>query len=266
MSNVPPTSISPRSRDSRQSSKKAYVLLEARGVRWFLCDMASRLATTDVSQLWQNVLGLQASIYELDRRGEESWSPAPTGISEAWAAINAAASPFRGSVSLQRGMRRIHGYQCIEASLRIGKPLSAIPIAHFYDCKICDVSLVRELIASGLGDTRYFDEDCRFWRMADVVGEVLDDARDIGEDVKTTNGNRLLWSIAEIGLSRTVKDYACFVRILEGELADNLRGSAQVPLTICRQLQSHLEEVAHILKTLPSWTLDEIDRFAQNIG
>lgn len=163
----------------------------------------------------QTLLNLQCSIYELDEYGESNWNIDPRELDQIWQGIRHSWSVVPTKGSSRPSLAEIQNYQRIELNMREGRRPDMMPIEVFYECKTCDVRLMRQLIWNA-----YEKPDAltrRLWEVFDLSGEVLDDLSDVSEDHLTYNGNRFAFCMRQHGAQRTIRLYELFIAQLSNE-------------------------------------------------
>jgi hypothetical protein len=150
---------------------------------------------------------LQEAIYRLDQILESDWGATSASVSENHLEIEKilidAGIPKKSHHGL---LKYLYKYEAHELNLRKGLLPGKKSLHKFYFYKSCDVKLIRSLIYRDFPmlQQKYPLKD---WRNFDLVTEINDDVTDLFEDIPTINGNRLMISIYQNGVTRTEKLY-----------------------------------------------------------
>ena len=107
-------------------------------------------------------------------------------------------------------------YLNFERLARQGRFVTEIDIDNFYDHKICDVQLQREIIllTTHASFNNIFSEA---WKLYDKISEVGDDLDDIAEDFENFNCNRFLIHSARYNLESAIKEFMSYILKLKSD-------------------------------------------------
>ena len=143
-------------------------------------------------KLMRLIFKLQKLVYRLDSYGEKNWVLDTRKINKRWNRIVRFLSKFGiaepESVKLLTSM---NSYMDIEIGMRSNKLPNRLSIGDYYEFKICDVQLQRELIKRN-ATCSHNNEYYRLWRLIDIISEIIDDVDDVEEDSLDFNCNRLI--------------------------------------------------------------------------
>ncbi|MEZ5031193.1 MAG: hypothetical protein R2787_07320 [Saprospiraceae bacterium] len=172
---------------------------------------------------YEQLILLQAAIYDLDAFLERSWIIAPEELNEYWRIIHDRLAAFHlNEPDRERKLRDIKVYQTHELLTRTGGNPITIPITEFYHYKTCDVRLIRQLIYEG--DPRLGEKMPEaVWRYYDWLTEVQDDLEDQEEDRDTYNVNRYLFAMDHLGPDKARATYLSYIRHISSAARETLR-------------------------------------------
>lgn len=188
---------------------KARELLVKRGIWSSL--LALDLSVERTQDCWEQLLALQAAIFELDYYGEENWVIEKTILDSHWRRIRSAAEMLPHNDAVIKGLEVIQSYQRIEIATRRGFPVADVPIDEFYGLKRCDVGLLRNFLDNLASREGLSLADPTALDVLDVIREVQDDLEDVMEDAFTYNGNRLISACVVYGLAPALDEYQDFI-------------------------------------------------------
>jgi len=154
---------------------------------------------------------LQRSIYQLDHTLESNWNIPQKQLEDDWKKIHLKLREFGlNKHEREQFCRPIRQYERHELRLRTGRTPMDLPMQYLYFYKSCDVKLMRDLIYRVAGDLdlKLLRRD---WYTFDLITEINDDISDVFEDLKTYNGNRLIFEIHQKGAAKTRKLYQGFL-------------------------------------------------------
>lgn len=195
-------------RDSSEEVRnKIRDLFEYRKIPW-LIELGGH---SDPEKLSMLLTELQLAIYELDHQLESRWELTLPDLKPYWVEIYRQLAILGLSPNQQRTWTdEIVRYQNRELDIRKGKSPLKHSLEDLYCFKSCDVRLMRRIIYwqnPSLNEILKFSE----WTEFDLITEVNDDTEDLMEDLATLNGNRLLFSLAEMGSEETRQIYKKFI-------------------------------------------------------
>jgi len=172
---------------------------------------------------YEQLIRLQAAIYDLDAFLERSWIIALEELNEYWRIIHDRLAAFHfNEADRDRKLRDIKVYQTHELLTRTGGNPITIPITEFYHYKTCDVRLIRQLIYEGDPRLAQVMPEA-VWRYYDWLTEVQDDLEDQEEDRNTYNVNRYLHALDHLGPEKTKSSYLSYIRHISSAAAETLR-------------------------------------------
>ena len=191
-------------------------------------------------RVYDQLVALQAAIFDLDYFGEENWEIDPSQLARHWDGIVAAVDSFGGIVPAEEALANVRAYMSLELAMRSGTPVTKHAITDFYRLKCCDVRLLRRLIGGAMTAGGQSPELSEAWDLLDTISEVGDDLDDLIEDQAAFNGNRLLASFGDSGVVATIEEYRDFLHE-QGQHAGRLaaamarRRSGADATAVCRE-------------------------------
>jgi len=177
---------------------------------------------------YNQLIALQAAIYDLDLYLESNWKLDNLMITNRWKPIFAALDDLGvAPIDQEDYVKKILKYQKHEMNIRKGKFPTKYTMEYFYFYKSCDVKLIRRLIYDKFPmlNNHYTLAD---WRLFDLVTEVVDDLMDVEEDTDVYNGNRFLISAIELKKKKTFKVYDLFLNEMDERLEEDKWGSERL--------------------------------------
>lgn len=179
-----------------------------------LFEQAALLGLALPAAFWEQLGKLQSAIYSLDEYYESVWNVEVAARRRLWKEIErclATLAPQSDSGDL---LRDIRAYEDVEASFRYLTNGRDFEISTYYHLKTCDVRLSRRLIEMRSGQSRR-DHRLRAWNVYDLASELLDDVADLGADVDTFNGNRLVFGLIRHDPRKVIEDSFRFLQQIE---------------------------------------------------
>jgi hypothetical protein len=172
----------------------------------------SGASTSDLKKFHEQLVELQARIYDLDAYLESVWILQEKQLDGYWKKIYLTLEKLGITPDKHRDYTsQIHQYQKHEADLRDNLLPTRLSMEYFYFYKSCDVKLQRRLLLEHFPVLKQLFT-LADWRFFDLVTEVNDDATDLEEDLSTINGNRLLISFYTKGLTETKQNFEDFLK------------------------------------------------------
>lgn len=171
----------------------------------------SNLPPSEVDDLNDLLVQLQASIYYLDEYLETNWEIKQKDLNKYWDNIYIALGRLDiGKKDQKTYCSQIMKYQKHEIDLRSHLLPTRLNTEFFYFYKSCDVKLMRRLLLEKLPiiHTLFNSAD---WRYFDLVTEINDDTTDLEEDLYTINANMVLICYNLYGRSATIDIFGKFL-------------------------------------------------------
>lgn len=198
-------------------SKKIIELFDDRNLSLFF--KQHKYSALEEYFLKTQLIKLQKRIYKLDKYGERHWKLNQNQITKLWKAVIMKIENIGFSKNETNTIsKNLYKYMLIEIQIRLNELPNRISISEYYELKICDVQLQREIIKSKANQTLiHNDSYYRLWQLIDIVSEIIDDLIDLKEDSKDFNCNRLLISNYFRETEIIKNDYANYSKILNEE-------------------------------------------------
>lgn len=173
-------------------TNKAKGLIEDRQIEIFLNQHVFNPKAA--KSVFRFLFRLQKLVYKLDSYGETNWKLDRNSIAKKWNTIFEfiLKSGF-SEIETEQLLETMNSYMQVEIRMRSNDLPNKIPISDYYELKICDVQLQREIIkrkSNYIHNSEYY----RLWQLIDIVSEILDDINDMEEDINDYNCNRIIIS------------------------------------------------------------------------
>jgi hypothetical protein len=200
-------------------STKIRKLFRDREIETFLYQ--HKFSKPAIKRFIRHLCKLQTYVYKLDTYGESNWRLDEEIISKKWHDISNYISHLGiSNIETNKLLEEMKLYMQVEIDMRANYLPYKIPISKYYELKICDVQLQRELIKRN-SPHNYEEGYYSQWRLIDILSEILDDIEDLDEDRKDYNCNRILIAHHFTSLSLIKKDYLFYISQVRRDF-DNL--------------------------------------------
>lgn len=188
---------------------------------------------------------LQKDIYKLDIYFESNWDLSNSIINNLWDTIKQCIIGFGvDNISADNLLKRMYEYMQFELNIRNGNNPANIEIDEFYEHKICDVQLQRDLIHH-ISTLKFNIALLECWKTYDKICEIGDDIDDIREDEKNFNCNRFVLLSEKIGVENATKQYAEYLTKLNLKFEETVESNNLLT-----------KELEHLTK-LKYWVIDK---------
>jgi len=175
-----------------------------------LPEMMKFLKRNKRKKVYENLINLQDSIYQLDRYLESKWKLREKKLEKYWAKIYKSLSKFKvDEAEYDKLTSHIKKYQLHESQLRDGLLPTRLSVEYYYYYKSCDVRLMRTLIEKKSPHNKL--PQTSDWRLFDLATEINDDITDFKEDHTTINGNYFLIMLYTQSIKETEKVFSEFL-------------------------------------------------------
>ena len=194
---------------------KAKLLIQDRHIPLFV--KYHKLLVKQEHLLLKFLLRLQKLVYKLDEYGERNWQLDSNVIKTKW--NNIVRCIVANNFSQQEAeslLQMMNTYMHVEINMRSNKLPTRMSIGDYYELKICDVQLQREIIRKR-ASFNFNKEYYRLWQLIDIISEVTDDIDDLEEDSFDFNCNRMIISKHFRGTPIIKNDYATYISSIKEE-------------------------------------------------
>jgi len=166
-------------------------------------------------KLKRKLTNLQFIIYNLDLYGENNWEISKSIIDSLWNKIvESIVSIGIYEDKAKEILIPMEKYMNFEISIRSGQLPTDISIEEFYEYKICDVQLQRNIIL--LISQKEIDHILQeAWKYFDKISEIADDLDDLSEDFDDYNCNRILIAANNYDTPTTITEYVKYINQLK---------------------------------------------------
>jgi hypothetical protein len=199
-------------------------------------------AATLEPAFWQRMTELQLSVYQLDAYFESTWDVSNFSRRRLWTRVIKSLEELAHPAACPRLLSEIRAYEAIEASFRRTRSDTRTGIARYYYLKTCDVRLSRRLIEMRSEPLRRHLR-LTAWNLFDLASELLDDITDLHEDLRTFNGNWLLFGLGGSNVRDVIEQCLSFLAEVEKhayQLLSSLHSTEAIPIYLGLALISSL--------------------------